>query len=149
MISQTAEYALRAVVFLAYEADSKTTQQIADATKVPAGYLSKVLQNLVRSGLVQSVRGIGGGYLLAKRADKITVWEVVDSVDPIQRIHTCPLDIKSHGSNLCPMHRRLDDAAATVEKAFRRSTIGELIKEPNSSKPLCEFPSQPLRQSDR
>ena len=146
MISQTAEYALRAVVFLAHEDESKTTQQIADVTRVPAGYLSKVLQSLVRSGLVESQRGIGGGISLAKRPEKITVLEVVNAVDPVQRIVTCPLGIKSHGANLCPMHRRLDDATALVERAFRKSTIAELIKEPAQSKPLCEFPSASARR---
>src|SRR5580765_6571657 len=49
MVSQTADYALRAVVSLGYQADTpQTTQQLAETTRVPAGYLSKVLQALVR-----------------------------------------------------------------------------------------------------
>jgi Rrf2 family transcriptional regulator, nitric oxide-sensitive transcriptional repressor len=146
LISQTAEYALRAVVFLAHQQESKTTQQIADITRVPAGYLSKVLQSLARGGLVQSQRGLHGGFTLAKVPQKITVLEVVNAVDPVQRIHSCPLGIKSHGANLCPMHRRLDDAAALVESAFRKSTIAELIQEPARSKALCEFPNAPARR---
>ena len=64
MISQTAEYALRAVVFLSMNVDAAfTTQQIAVATKVPAAYLSKVMQSLVRAGLVRSQRGLGGGFI--------------------------------------------------------------------------------------
>lgn len=71
MFSQTAEYALRAVVFLAMsQKQAFTTQQIADATKVSAPYLSKVLQLLVKSGLIQSQRGIGGGFVLCKRPEK-------------------------------------------------------------------------------
>lgn len=140
MISQTAEYALRAIVFLADRGEAQTTQQISQVTHVPAGYLSKVLQSLARAGLVNSQRGVHGGFTLAKPADQLTVWEVVDSVDPIQRIHSCPLGLKSHGTRLCPMHRRLDDAMAQVEAAFRGSTVQELLDEPTRSKPLCDFP---------
>jgi hypothetical protein len=77
----------------------------------------------------------------------LTVWEVVDAVDPIQRIRSCPLGLKSHGVNLCPMHKRLDDAMAMVETAFRNSTVRELLDEPTRSKPLCEFPHRPAKKS--
>jgi Rrf2 family protein len=140
MISQTAEYALRAIVFLADQDQPQTNQQIAHVTKVPAGYLSKVLQSLSRARLVSSQRGLHGGFTLARSPDELTVWEVIDAVDPLQRIRSCPLGLKSHGVNLCPMHRRLDDAMAMVERAFRNSTVAELLAEPTSSKPLCEFP---------
>lgn len=140
MISQTAEYALRAVVYLAGQQQPRTTQQLAEVTRVPVGYLAKVMQGLARSGLVRSQRGLHGGYTLIKSPDELTVWEVIEAVDPIQRIRSCPLGLKSHGVNLCPMHRRLDDALAGVEKAFRASTLAELLADPNPSKPLCEFP---------
>jgi Rrf2 family protein len=146
MISQTAEYALRAIVYLADQEGSQTTQQISQVTRVPAGYLSKVLQGLARAGLVHSQRGLHGGFTLAKPPDTLSVWEVLEAVDPIQRIRSCPLGLKSHGANLCPMHRRLDDAAALVEEAFRNSTVQELLDEPTRSKPLCDFPHPPARK---
>jgi Rrf2 family protein len=147
MISQTAEYALRAIVFLADQEGAQTTQQISKVTRVPAGYLSKVMQSLAKAGLVNSQRGLHGGFTLARPADALTVWEVVDAVDPIERIRTCPLGLKSHGAKLCPMHRRLDDAAALVENAFRNSTVRELLDEPSPSKPLCDFPHQAAKKS--
>jgi len=146
MISQTAEYALRAIVYLADQDAAQTTQQIAKVTRVPAGYLSKVMQSLARAGLVHSQRGLHGGFVLARPPEDLTVWEVLEAVDPIQRIRSCPLGLKSHGVNLCPMHRRLDDAMAMVEKAFRNSTVRELLDEPTTSKPLCPFPNLPAKK---
>jgi Rrf2 family protein len=140
MISQTAEYALRAIVFLADQGEARTAQEIAAATLVPPSYLSKVMQALSRAHLVRSQRGLHGGFTLAKSADELSVWDVVQSVDPIQRIRTCPLGIKAHGTKLCPLHRRLDDALALVENAFRESTVGDLLREPGKSAPLCDFP---------
>ena len=143
MISQTVEYALRAVVHLAAGAgEARTTDQIAAATRVPRAYLSKVLQSLTRGGLVRSQRGLGGGMTLAKPASELTILEVVNAVEPIQRIRRCPLDLASHGIRLCPLHRRLDQALEMFETAFATTTLAEILAEPGGSVPLCEFPAK-------
>ena len=142
MLSQTVEYALRAVVHLASEAPAgRTTAQIAQATRVPRAYLSKVLQSLGRAGIVHSQRGLGGGMTLTKSPDQLTILEVVNAVEPIQRIRTCPLGLAAHGVQLCPLHRRLDNALALVEEALESSTLAEVLAEPTRSKPLCPFPN--------
>lgn len=142
MISQTAEYALRAIVYLADRPEApQTTQQIAEVTCVPAGYLAKVMQGLSRAGLVRAQRGLHGGFTLARPADGLTVLDVVRAVDPLRRIERCPLGIKGH-LTLCPLHRRLDGAVAMVEKALGESTIAELLIEPKRGKgpkPLCSM----------
>ncbi len=130
MISKTAEYALRAIVFLSEKFDEPcTTAQIAEATHVPAGYLSKVMQSLSRGGVVSSQRGLNGGFKLAKAPSEMTVLDVVQAVDPVQRIHECPLGLRQHDQELCALHRRLDEAAAFLEGSFRDTSIGELLAE--------------------
>jgi Rrf2 family protein len=142
MLSQTVEYALRVVVFLASRrGEPAVTRQIAQATQVPEGYLSKVLQGLSRAGLVRSQRGLHGGSVLGVLPEKLTVYDVIQSVDPIKRITTCPLAISSHGTNLCPLHRRLDNAMGLVEAAFRKTSISDLLAEAGASTPLCENPN--------
>lgn len=145
MISQTAEYALRAMVFLADKDDPQTNAQIAEATQVPLGYLAKVMQNLSRARLVNAQRGLHGGFSLATPANKLTVLEVVNTVDPVRRFHECPLGL--HGINLCPLHRSLDDAAQAVEATFGDTTIADLINVPRHRKPLCRFPAVPEEQA--
>lgn len=147
MISQTAEYALRAIVFMAEtHGTAHTNQQIAAATKVPAGYLSKVLQGLSRARLVVSRRGLGGGFALAKAPEGMTILEIVEAVDPLPRIHSCPLKIKEHGTNLCALHRRLDEATAQVEKTFRETTVAELLVRPRGAPSIFEE-SAPRRKA--
>ncbi len=142
MISQTVEYALRAVVYLAAEAPGhRTTEQIAKATRVPAAYLSKVLQSLARAKIVVSRRGIGGGMTLAHGPADLTILAVVNAVEPIQRIRSCPLGLAAHGVRLCPLHRRLDAALESVERAFGETTLAEVVAEPTKSRPLCPFPA--------
>lgn len=140
MFSQTVEYALRAVVHLADHApDARTTDQIAAATLVPKAYLSKVIQGLCRAEVLQSKRGIGGGVALVKSPAELTILEVVNAVEPIARIRTCPLGLKAHGVRLCPLHKRMDGALAMVEAAFRNTTLAEVLAEPTGSHPLCEI----------
>jgi Rrf2 family protein len=141
MFSQTVEYALRAVVYLASEAPAaRTTGQIHRATKVKQAYLAKILQGLAKKGIVRTRRGVGGGVALAKAPDELTILDVVNAVEPIVRITTCPLGLSSHGVRLCPLHKRMDAALALVESAFRDTTLAEVLAEPSASVPLCETP---------
>lgn len=143
MFSQTAEYALRAVAYLAsLKGRPATTSELALATRIPEGYLAKVVQSLNRAEIIVSRRGLHGGSILARPADQITIYDVVDAVSPLPRIRTCPLGIKSHGSLLCPVHRKLDNAMAMVEHAFRESTIAALLADSSGSRPLCD-PDRP------
>ncbi len=141
MFSSTAEYALRAVAYLATQREGlSSSQTIAEHTKVPAGYLSKVLKDLAQAGVVNSQRGPNGGFSLAIPAETLSVLAVINAVDPIQRIKTCPLGIPSHGTNLCRLHRRLDDAIAMVEKTLAETTILAMIDRKESA--ACAFPLQ-------
>ena len=137
MISRTAEYALRALVYLAAvqgEQPSQTVEQIAAGTRIPVGYLAKVLQSLTRAGLLTSQRGLGGGFRLAKPATQMTIYEVVQAVDAVPRIRECPLGLEMHAGNLCPLHARLDAAMAQAEQAFKDTTLADLVQNPA---PLC------------
>src|SRR5688500_18425259 len=89
MISQTAEYALRAIVFLARRpGGAHNVEEIAGATKSPADYLSKILRQLARAGFVRGQRGLNGGFSLARPAHEISVLDVVHAVDPSRRIES-------------------------------------------------------------
>jgi Rrf2 family protein len=127
MFSQTVEYALRAMMYLAStEGAAQTSERIAAETRVPPGYICKVMRDLVRARLVTSFRGPGGGFMLTGTPDKISILDVVSAVDPIRRIHRCPLDNPEH-ADLCPLHRRLDDALASIESSFRQTTLKEVL----------------------
>src|SRR5690242_533609 len=113
MLSQTVEYALRAMVVLANTPQTaQTAQSIASVAKLPIDYLFKVMQSLGKAGLVNAQRGKHGGFMLARKPEDLTILDIVNAVDPIRRITSCPLQLKSHGMQLCGLHRRLDSALA-------------------------------------
>ena len=137
MFSLTTEYALRAAVCLAEkQCLPQTTQQIASATCVPLNYLSKVLQSLGKAGLVRALRGKHGGFELAKSPSSTSVLEIINVVEPIQRIRTCPLGLKQHSQSLCPLHKRLDHAMEIIEESFASATLADLLI-PYSQPSLC------------
>lgn len=115
----------------------QTVQQIAEATQVPANYLAKVMNSLRRTGLVESRRGLGGGYILARPGEELTVLDIVNTVDPIERIVQCPLGMKSHGLRLCPLHKRLDEAIGLIEKAFLKTKIADLVVDSGGAGSIC------------
>lgn len=138
MLPKTAEYALRAVVWLAREPlQSQSAERLAEQTKVPRRYLHKVLQELVCAKLVRSQSGPGGGYALALPSRKITILDVVNAVSPLERIHHCPLGLPTH-TRLCPLHKELDNVYAATEVALARVTISKLLESASEIVPLCE-----------
>ena len=138
MLPKTAEYALRAAVWLGRDPDqSQSADHLAERTQVPRRYLHKVLQDLVRAKIVRSQSGPGGGYALAGAPQKITILDVVNAVAPLERIRHCPLGLKSH-TRLCPLHKELDSVYAATEKALARVTLAQLLRSTSQIVPLCE-----------
>jgi Rrf2 family protein len=138
VLPKTAEYSLRAVVCLGRgESPCESADRLAKKTKVPRRYLHTVLQELVRANLVHSQSGPGGGYSLARPAEKITILDVVNAVAPLQRIRSCPLGLRTH-TRLCPLHKQLDDVYAATEKALASVTIDQLSQSTSEIVPLCE-----------
>lgn len=149
LLSEAAEYGLRAVVWLAQrQGQAQKVREIAVGTRAAPGYLVKVLQNLAKAGILEGRRGSLGGFTLQRNPAELTVLDVLKAVDPLERIKTCPLGLPSHGRELCPMHRRIDDAMASIEASFQASTIADLLKEPAKSRPLCDT-LVPLTRSAR
>lgn len=136
MLPKTAEYALRATVWLARTPDrAEPADRLAQAIQVPRRYLDKVLQDLVRGGLVRSQSGPGGGYRLDRDPNQISILDVINAVGPIERIRSCPLGLDSHTS-LCPLHQELDQAYTAVEQAFSRVTLAQVNQQPSRISPL-------------
>lgn len=138
MLSKTAEYALRVTVWLAQSPqEPSSADHLAEATRVPRRYLHKVVQDLVRAGLVRSQPGPGGGYALARTPNEITILDVVNAVAPLERIRHCPLGLPSH-TKLCPLHKELDRVYAHAEQALARVTLAKLVRSSSAIVPLCE-----------
>jgi len=87
MLSTTSEYALRALAYLAAQPPGTALlgRDLAKAADVPANYLSKILLTLRNAELVDTTRGLTGGYRLHKRAEEIFLIDIVELFDGVSR----------------------------------------------------------------
>ena len=138
MLTDTTEYALRAMVCLAIvEGEYATSVTLAERARVPAPYLIKVLQQLAAAGLISSQRGLGGGWMLALEPEEISLLDIIRVVQPIDRVQECPLGLQNHGKNLCLLHKTQDEAARALIEVYGRRTLGDVLNT-RMNKPLCD-----------
>jgi len=142
MLSQTAEYALRAVLYLARRESERESARsaagrgrgrvcvddVARALDIPRNYLSKTMNALTGAGILRSARGPGGGFSLAVPRDELTVARIVEDFDPADSRSGCllrggPCD----ESDPCAAHHRWREVERTVRTFFARTTIADLL----------------------
>jgi len=128
ILSQTAEYALRAVVHLAqHDGASLQATDLAAATKVPENYMRKVLHELVRGGVLTSVRGKGGGFRLAVPAEQLTLLRVVSRFDRITEQRRCLLGRpECSDADPCPAHGHWKAIGEQIAAFFGGTTVAEM-----------------------
>jgi Rrf2 family protein len=138
MLSSTAEYALRIMIALTEGMGGPlTSERIAKTTQVPTDYAVKVLQMLGRARLVRAQRGRGGGFQLSCDPTKTSLLDVVNAIDPLQRIDSCPLSKVEHRGELCPLHKRIDEVTGLLESSFAKMTLMSVVEESPGST-LCQ-----------
>jgi len=131
-LTRDGEYAVRAVLFLASQPLGKISliSEISKAQDVPKSYLAKIMQHLVKVGLVNSRRGAKGGFFLARPADRITLRETIEAVEgPIYlnvcliRKGECPRD------EICPVHPVWREAQEKLFSVLESKTMAQLAKD--------------------
>lgn len=130
ILSQTAEHALRAVLYLARNRDRDwvSATEIAQGLGAPPNYLAKTLRVLARRGILQSVRGAQGGFQLRVDADVLTAAEVVAAVDEVRTTAACLLgDRACSPTTPCEVHERWSALTARVLQPLSETTITDLL----------------------
>jgi Rrf2 family protein len=133
MLSLTAEYALRAVLYIADRNGRGPVRvdAMADAMGLPRNYLSKTLNQLTKRGVLASQRGPAGGFRLRATPETLTLAEVVEGFDPEQTRRGCLLGRpRCSDENPCPAHGRWKSVADEIATFFRDTTVADLLKDP-------------------
>ncbi|MEK6609307.1 MAG: Rrf2 family transcriptional regulator [Gemmatimonadota bacterium] len=129
VLSQTAEYALRATLYLAERQRRRPVPvgQMARALGIPQNYLSKTLHVLARSGVLTSLRGKGGGFQLASPPERIPLLDVVAPFDRLEERRQCLLRRREcSDGRACAAHSRWKSVAGQVSDFFRITTIADI-----------------------
>lgn len=130
MISQTAEYALSVVLYLADRPGAEPTSatEAAEALGVPERYLARVLNALSHEGVLTSTRGAQGGFRLARDPGELTLAAVVAPFDAVGEPPQCLLRKERCGEGQsCIAHRHWHDLATRVRLFFQETTIADLL----------------------
>ena len=138
MLSKTTEYALRAVVYVAMH-DTQGVKvgikEIAKELELPAHFMGKILQDLVRKGVISSVKGPGGGFFLHRAASDINLLEVVQVIDGLEAFRRCGMGMKQcSDTHPCPLHNDIKAYRDQLLKVFSTRTIQDLVDSISSGK---------------
>lgn len=132
MLSQTSEYALRIMTFLARQETDALVPAVAMEGKVqvPANYRGKILNQLTRAGLLESTRGRTGGFRLSRPASRIPIAEVVAPFEPRFNGHSCILGGGTcSDSHPCAAHNRWRVLSRTRDEFLRETTVADVTSE--------------------
>lgn len=130
-LSQTAEYALRAVLYLAEHGEARPVQvgQMAEALRIPRNYLSKILHLLARDGVLSSSRGKQGGFRLAIPPERLMLLRVVGPFDRFEARRACLLGRpQCSDRTACAAHTRWKDVSERLTMFFRETTVADLLQ---------------------
>jgi len=138
-LTKKADYGLIALKYLAEhpEKQAVSAKDVADAYKIPAQLLAKILQQLTKSGLLRSHAGMNGGYALAKDASAISAFEVILAIDGPFFITSCTKGAKDcELSSNCSIKEPLARVNETIAGVLKSISINDLIEDgPASADP--------------
>jgi Rrf2 family protein len=143
MLTHTGDYALRALIYLAHDTDDgyHQTRDLAKKLNIPSNYLGKILQLLAHRQIVESRRGMNGGFRLARLPDQIRLYDVLHPLDAVPIDIECPLLTGGRQAELCTLHRRFAAMTAAYVAFLKETTLQDVLQ-PNSYPATCPGPQK-------
>lgn len=133
MFSKTFGYALRAVAFIAIhgQADRKISlQELSHSLDIPHHFLGKIMQDLVRHGIVDSIKGPSGGFFANDMTSQTPVLDILKITDGSLVFSQCALGItRCNAAYPCPLHNDFAACRDGMLQALSGKTIGMLATE--------------------
>lgn len=137
ILSQTAEYGLRAVIHMAAHPE-RPIARVADLAReldIPSNYLSKTLSQLVRAGVLRSTRGRHGGFALARPADQLTLEDVVGRFENMGQRHCLLGNQVCTDRTPCVAHAAWRETAERMTTFFRSTTVADILDRDDATHP--------------
>ncbi|MDH4163197.1 MAG: Rrf2 family transcriptional regulator [Nitrospirota bacterium] len=130
LVTRETDYAIRTVLFLAGESKPlASVSEIAKAMHIPKSFLAKIVQRLVKSGILSSIRGVAGGFRLARKPEHISLLAIMESIQGDTGINICATDKRlCRMSSTCVVHPLWVEIRQEVEKRLLKKTIKDLTK---------------------
>src|SRR5659263_38117 len=141
MLSNSCRYGIRAVIYLASQpvsAGKTGIKKISKDLNLPTPFLAKILQQLAKQKILSSSKGPHGGFSLLKDPRKITLLDIVNTIDGCDVFTNCIMhngSCESVGTDKkhCPLHEDYEKTRNDLISLFRSKTIYELVKRADNS----------------
>ena len=147
-LTRTGEYAVRTMMHLA-SAPYGTAVRIAAVSRawdIPENFLRKIVQLLARSGLVTSQRGSGGGIMLSRCSDTISLLDVIEAVEGEIALNACAIGIPGcKRESWCAVHRVWCEARQSLRDNLSRRFLSDLAAASAASRGADEMPARSAR----
>lgn len=127
--SSATEYAIRALTHVAEAGGERVkVKDISDAEEIPAPFLSNVLNRLVAAGLLRSLRGPTGGYVLARPAREIRLLDIRAAIDGNLDLESCAVGLpRCSESSPCPVHDRWGPVRDQIRTFLTETSVADLV----------------------
>lgn len=132
LISKSCIYGVRSVLYLALQEDRSyvSIREISKKLNISFHYLTKILQTLNRTGIVNSTKGPKGGISFKIPPEKLTVFDVVDAIDSDEVFRECVLGLPDcSDENPCALHKIFYRRKASLQNELKEVTIREIAAE--------------------
>lgn len=133
-ISSKARSALLAMVYLARHKEHVSLPALAESENISVTFLEQIFSKLKKADLVQSMRGINGGYILSKQAEHISILDIIQAVDPLPSATKCKKSGKSCGlgQEKCAMHHFFERLDQVTFSYLQSTTLSDIFSAPHS-----------------
>ena len=128
-LSNSSQYAIRILAYMADQKDSKlmNATELSEALQVPYKFLTKIMTELVKVGIVVSIRGREGGYQFEKKTSEIMVSDILDIFNDSIKDEQCVLGIGfCNGMCKCALHDQWMEPKRLLQKMFRKSSLEDI-----------------------
>jgi len=133
MLSKSAKYATKAVLYLAANSNVDHKIMVKDMSKsinVPQAYVAKILQTLVKHDIVSSTRGPKGGFYLTEANKSQSILRIIEVIDGENKMTNCLLGIdKCNEAKPCPLHHIASSAKTELIHSFKNNSVGDLTND--------------------
>lgn len=127
-LSEAASLAIHSMVLIAQSKEQINVTQIAEKLGSSKNHLAKVMQRLVKDGLVKSTRGPSGGFVLKIPAEEITLLDIYQSIEGVIEEDGCPLDRQICAFDKCLMGNLIYNLTQEFKKYFKNQKLSDFIK---------------------
>ncbi|MFO7765138.1 MAG: Rrf2 family transcriptional regulator [Pelovirga sp.] len=131
VITRATEYAIRTIIYLAQQPRDKVVlkKDICRTQEVTPAFLTKILQPLIKSGIVSSQRGVGGGFMLARDPEQITLLDVFKAQEGELKLNHCLIDSEFCARDaFCAAHEIWEEAQQALSSVLLRYSIGDIVR---------------------